>query len=131
MTQNDDTKTTAPTTAPTASVNVLTDAAEAVKNATGDVRARLVTTLVQRELDSRVDVLDKALTKLKDAKKEFQKLKPDQVALSADGTKSETYSEAKWKERAKAQEELAKLEKAVESALVDGSFDKLRELVKY
>lgn len=128
MTQNDDTKTTVTTN--TASVSVLTDAAEAVKNATGDVRTRLVNMLVERELTSRVEVLDKALNKLKDVRKELQKLKPDQVAMAADGTKTETYSEAKWKERAKVQEDLTKLEKAVEAALAGESFDKLRESVK-
>lgn len=115
----------------TTTVDLLSQVSDAVKDSSELVRKRLVDALVDRELTSRVDLLDKALTKLKDAKKEVDKLRPDVETFDETGAKvTSHYSKAKLEERKKAVEAKEKLEKAVEQALSGESFDKLKELMK-
>ena len=127
MSQNDSTNNGSKQSVAT---DLLASVAETLKNSTDTVRARLTQTLVERKLASRVDLLDKGLTKLTDARNELKKMRPDQVSISGDGTKNETFSKDAWDKKAKAEEALAKLEKAVEQALTGESFDKLQEMTK-
>lgn len=112
-------------------IDILAEVASTLKSSSETVKKRLVDTLVEREVVNRVDMLDKALVRLKDAKKEFDKIKPDVDSFDADGKLvSSLYSKAKADERKKAGELKEKLEKAIDQALSGESFDKLRELVK-
>lgn len=111
--------------------DLLSAVSEAVKGSTQQVKDRLRDLLIEREISNRVELLDKALVKLKEAKKELDKIRPDMESYDEDGKKvSSTYSKAKLDERKKATELKDKIEKALEQALEGESFDKLRELVK-
>ncbi len=127
MSQNEDTKTNVAQT-------VLVEVADVLKASTPTVRSRLVSSLVEREVTRRVDLLDKGLNKLKSAKKELDKIKPDVETFSEAGEKlASTFSKAKFEERKKALEAFEKLSKAVEAAFAGESgdcFNKLEELVK-
>lgn len=111
-------------------VDILTEVAATLKNSSDAVKTRLVSTLVEREVLNRVDVLDKALVKLKDVKKDLEKVKPDQETFDVDGKLiSSGYSKVKADERKKAIDLKDRLEKAIELALSGDGFDKLRELM--
>lgn len=109
---------------------LLSEVAETIKNSATAVRSRLKDTLVEREIASRVDILDKALIKIREAKKEFQKMKPDQVSFDAGGQKIETWSKLAHDNKTKAEGDLAKLEDAFAKAMIGEQFDKLREMIK-
>lgn len=109
--------------------DILAEVAETLKNSNDVVRGRLTAMLVERKLASRVDVLDKALSKLNDCRNELRKMKPDQVSF-VNGEKQEAFSKDSWEKKSKAEEAMSKLEKALESALSGENFDKLQELVK-
>jgi hypothetical protein len=113
-----------------AAKKVLIDVAERIKNARGDVRERLIGTLVEREIGQRVDVLDKALSKREQLERDIRKLKPDDVSYDGDGNVvSAHYSKAKYEELKKAKDKLAKLDTAIEKALADNDFGKLKDAV--
>jgi hypothetical protein len=109
---------------------LLSEVADTIKNSTTAVRSRLKDALVEREVASRVDILDKALLKIREVRKEVQKMKPDQVSFDAGGQKIETWSKAAHEAKVKADESLGKLEGAFTAAMLGENFDKLRELVK-
>ncbi|CAB4196758.1 hypothetical protein UFOVP1290_278 [uncultured Caudovirales phage] len=127
MSQNEDTKTNVAQT-------VLAEVADVLKTSPTTVRSRLVSSLVEREVTRRVDLLDKGLNKLKTAKKELDKVKPDVETFSEAGEKlTATFSKVKFEERKKALEVFEKLSKAVEAAFAGEAgdcFNKLEELVK-
>lgn len=97
----------------------------------GTVTTRLRDLLVEREIADRVNTLDNALNKLRDLKRDLNKIKPDQVAVSPEGGKTESFSKAKWEEREKVVETISKLEDLVERALSNSNADwgKLKEVV--
>lgn len=108
---------------------VLAEVADALKGSNETVRARLKSALVEREVLKRVDLLDKGLLKLREAKNDLNKIRPP-VSFQADGTKVEgTFSKADFESLKKAREKVAKLEAALEKALVGQEFDKLGGLV--
>lgn len=109
---------------------LLSEVTETIKNSSTAIRSRLKDALVEREVVSRVDVLDKALVKIREAKKELLKMKPDQVSFDGGGQKVETWSKAAHETKVKADETLAKLEAAFAAAMLGENFDKLRDLVK-
>src|ERR1051325_2448946 len=111
--------------------DLLAQVSEAVKGSTEAVQNRVKDTLVERELANRADLLLKGLEKIREAKKELDKIRPDIESFDEGGTKVHAhYSKAKLDERKKALELRDKLEKAWEQAFNGESFDKLRELVK-
>lgn len=113
--------------------DVLTSVSDKIKAAAPIVKDRLKNLLVERELENRVDTLDKALLKAKDLKKEFDKIRPDTVAFDATGLKLESYSKDVWEKRKKASDAMENLNKAIETALlaeVPDAFAKLRDLLK-
>lgn len=113
---------------------VLSEVSEALKGSPDTVRCRLKSALVERELAKRVELLDKALSKLGEQRKDILKMKPDVETFSEDGVKLPgTFSKAKFEEKKKAAEAMDKLQKAVEAALLGESpdaFAKLGELIK-
>jgi hypothetical protein len=133
MNENEnETATPAPTddTKPTRqAVTVLAAVSERIGASGPAVRERVVSALVEREVVARVELLDKALAKRTETEKDLRKLKPDVENYDADGKLvSSSYSKAKADELKKARESLDKLEKALDKALVDNDFSKLREL---
>lgn len=113
-----------------AGLDVLNEVTLMVKKSSETVRSRLISSLVEREIVNRVDLLDKSLLKLREAKKELDKVKADVETFDETGNKvSSSYSKTKYEERKKAQESKDKLEKAIEQALEGEGFDKLKELV--
>lgn len=120
--QQEDTKQSATT-------SVLAEVASILKNSAPTVKDRLVAALTERELVKRVDLLDKALVKLRDFKKEVDKIKP-QDQFDLDGNKVATFlSKQQHEDLKKAKEKVQKLEKAFEKALAGEEFDKLSNLV--
>ena len=118
----------------TVTSTVLSEVAEQLKNSAPAVQDQLKKVLVERELNKRVDILDKALTKLSELKRDVSKVKPDVETFNEDGTKvSALFSKAKLEERKKAQEALDKLTKLIEVALSPtpgDAFSKLSEQIK-
>jgi hypothetical protein len=122
MSQNENTK-------PSAAQGVLVEVADALRNSSQTVRSRLVTALTERELVKRVDLLDKGLAKLKEVKKEVDKIRPADM-FDGDGNKVPGhFTKQQHEELKKAKEKFAKLEKAVEKAFAGEEFDKLANLV--
>ena len=122
MSQNNDTKASTTRT-------VLAEVAERLESANDTVRTRLRDALVEREVGKRVDLLDKGLAKLRELKREVDKIRPP-VAFTADGTKVEgNFDKATFETLKKAREKVTKLETALEKAFQGQEFDKLSNLV--
>jgi hypothetical protein len=115
--------------APKTSVTVLAEVVDALKASAPDVRKRLVTALTERELVKRVDLLDKGLAKLKELKKEADKIRPKKM-FDADGKELPgTFTGDEVKNLKKAKENVTKLENVLEKAFAGQEFDKLAGLV--
>jgi chaperonin cofactor prefoldin len=112
-----------------------TDILELVKtkvNASSEaVKTKLVDRLVNLEVSARIDMVEQALNKVKELKTAFDKIKPDQEIYSEDGTKTLSFTKAKFEEKNKSKEKLAKLETALDAYLSTGeSFSKLADAMK-
>lgn len=122
MSQNNDTR-------GSTAGNVLAEVAEQLKTANDTVRTRLRDALVERELSKRVDLLDKGLAKLRELKREVDKVRPP-VSYTLDGQKVEgNLDKATFETLKKAREKVTKLEAALEKAFAGQEFDKLSNLV--
>jgi hypothetical protein len=91
---------------------------------TGDTsaRSRVVDSLVEQELVRRTGVLSAALTKRKDLQSALNKIKPDQVTVDPEtGDERGVFTKAKFQERKKALETLAKLDKQINAVITDPS----------
>jgi len=127
MSQNEETK---PEQAELTGTKALWKEVEtALGNATETVRCRLKELYVERELSDRVSLLEKAFAKVREARKELQKMKPDVKNKDLEGKVVELWSTEAWDKKQKALEALAKLEKATEAAFEGKSFDELKKLV--
>ena len=110
--------------------SVLVEVADALKGSSQVVKSRLVTALTERVLAQRVDLLDKGLAKLKDLKKELDKIRAPEMVDFATGAKVPgLLTKAQYQELTKAKEKLTKLENALEKAFNGEDFDKLSGLV--
>lgn len=91
----------------------------------------VVEKLVNAEVAKRAEALAAAIKLAEDTLKEQRKAsKPDQVAISAEGQKVETFSPKAFEAKKKLDEKLAKIEKVVQNATENGDWGKLYELVK-
>lgn len=108
---------------------MLAEVAGALKASSGLVKSRLVTALTERVLAQRVDLLDKGLAKLKEMKKEMDKIRPADMFDVAGNKVPGYFTKAQNEELKKAKEKLNKLEKAVEKAFNGEEFDKLASMV--
>jgi hypothetical protein len=106
---------------------LLQDIASMLEDA--DVRGRLLDVLVEREIQSRIELLDGALKKRAEQLIELRKAeKGDQVQYDEYGAEvGRTFSKDKFEALKKTREGLAKTEKAIEDGL-GGDFKKLKEL---
>ena len=107
--------------------DIAAKAAKSIKAA--DVLGRVVDSLVEKEVARRAQTIEKAIELATQKERELNKFKPD-VETYVEGVKQESYSKAKWEEKVKAEAELAKLEEAIETALVGADYKKLYEIVK-
>ncbi len=122
MSQNNDTKVSTTST-------VLAEVAERLQSSNESVRTRLRDALVEREVSKRVELLDKGLAKLRELKREVDKIRPP-VSFTADGQKVEgNFDKATFETLKKAREKVTKLETALEKAFQGQEFDKLSNLV--
>lgn len=109
--------------------NLLAEVSELVKNSTPKVRTRLVETLVEKEVQSRADILSKALDMRQAASSEFRKVNcPDVVTFDVNGKEAGgTYTKERLKEIKDKREKFQKIETAIEKAL-SGDWSKVKEL---
>lgn len=121
---------------------LLASVTDKIKSIRPAVRERVVASMVEKELVSRADTLERALVKLKDCAKEIAKIKPDQETYTLDENKkpvkSVCFSKAKYEELKKAEEKRDGIEAMIETVLSskteDGklkeAFNKLAEALK-
>jgi len=97
--------------------------AEAISMASPAILDKVVNKLATLEIERRADALLNAVSAATTVWRELQKAKPDNVSFAADGTELPgTYSKAKFEEKKKLEEKLAKIEVAVAKALEKGDF---------
>ena len=95
------------------------------------VISTVVDKLVTAEVVKRADALAAALKLSEDTFKESRKLaKPDQVSISADGVKIETFSAKAFEAKKKIEEKMTKIDNVVVNATEKGDWSKLYDLVK-
>ena len=91
----------------------------------------VVEKLVNAEVTKRADALAAAIKLSEDTLREQRKAqKADQVSISADGTKVETFSAKAYETLKKLNEKLAKIDTVVTNATEKGDWSKLYDLVK-
>jgi len=95
----------------------------------GEIRKRVVESLVEEEVANRAELLAKALAKRKVQAKELDKIKPDNVGLNADGSIAhEHYSKSKHAERQKVEKSLAKTDKAIDAAINNADYEGVKNI---
>lgn len=109
--------------------DVLAEVAGALKGSSQVVKGRLVAALTERVVAQRVDMLDKGLAKLKELKKEVDKIRAPDMFDTAGNKVPGLFTKAQNEELKKAKEKLNKLEKALEKSFNGEEFDKLAGLV--
>jgi hypothetical protein len=121
----------APTTKESAAAGMLATVAEKVKGANPEVQKRFIEKLVEKELDERVGLLDKAFQKRFTCLTELNKVnRPDEEKFDANGAKIfESYTKERLKAIKDAKEALGKVEGAIEKALA-GDWSKVKETCK-
>lgn len=112
------------------SINIAV-AEQVEKLGTQKVADSVVDKLVTAEVNKRAEALAAAIKLSEDTVREQRKAaKPDQVAISADGQKVETFSPKAFEAKKKLDEKLAKIDKIVVGATESGDWGKLYDLVK-
>jgi hypothetical protein len=109
--------------------SLLAEVANRVKGTNDIVQETYITKLVQKEVEQRVDLLDKAMQKRFTCLTELNKInRPDVETFDADGKlASGTYTKDRLKAIKDAKENLAKVENAIDKALA-GDWSKVKEL---
>lgn len=95
------------------------------------VNEKVIDALVARELEKRSDAVLGGLDKLRTMQNDLKKIRPDVGgAFDEDGNevKPTLYSKAKFDERKKLNEQIEKLQKALDLAIDKGDMSKLYEL---
>lgn len=111
------------------SINI-TVAEQVVRLGSDRVVQTVVEKLVNAEVTKRADALAAAIKLSEDTLREQRKAKPDQVAITAEGQKVETYSSKAFEAKKKLDEKLARIDKIVADATENSNWGKLYELVK-
>lgn len=102
---------------------------ELVAKSYGDVFNRVIEQLAEAEIAERVKVLREAVAKHAELKAALAKMKPDQRWFRADGSLvDEAFSKAKLDEKKKLEDQLARLEKAIDGVACETpNYDALRK----
>lgn len=112
------------------SINVAV-AEQVTKLGSAKIVETVVEKLVAAEVAKRAEALAAAIKLSEDTLREQRKAsKPDQVSISTDGKRSESYSSKAFEAKRKLDEKLAKIDKIVAEAVELGEWNKLYELVK-
>lgn len=91
------------------------------------VRDAVISKLVNDEIESRTAAVLDGMNRLSKLKSEQKKIKPDQKSLDSEGkVVAETYSAGKFDELKKNREQVEKLEKALQLALEQNDYSKLK-----
>ena len=130
MSQNEDTKTTEPTEAaqpaPTGAKALWDEVKSALNDSHIMVFGRLKDYYVEEELKSLTALTMKAFDKVRTLKGDLKKMKPDMKSRDKNGALVENWSTDAWDKKSKTEEQLSKLEKAVDTAL-SGNFEPLKK----
>ena len=107
---------------------LLADIAAKVKDSGAEVVQKYIEKSVQKEVESRVDLLDKAIQKRFELLGALGKVnRPDVITYDAEGKEaSGTYTKPRLEEIKKAKESLEKHEAALEKALINNDWTKLK-----
>ncbi len=119
-----------PSVASTA-VSVQQKVADEIKNCGPKVEQIVIDTLVNKEINTRQDILLKGLGRLKTLKKEFKAIDRNDSIMYVRGEKVESMSEARFKQIEKDGKAIKDLELAINKALEDNtteSYEKLNKL---
>jgi phenylalanyl-tRNA synthetase beta subunit len=110
-------------------VTLLSEIAKNVKAADAEVREKVVQSRINKEINSRVEALDKALGLRASMQNNIRKLeRPDVKTFNTDGSvASASLSATQYKELKQAKEKIGKVDKAIKLAL-GGDYSKLNEL---
>lgn len=110
-------------------VLVLAEVTDRIRNSGAAVREQVVTALVDKEINDRAGLIQKVLDMRKAAELDLRKAsKADIETFDAEGKQSLAFSKDQVKARKDAQEKLDKIDKALDKALGDNDFSKLKEL---
>ena len=111
---------------------LLADVAERVKNTGTRVYEKLRDSMVECEVVNRVGLLEKALGQRTAMLAELRKLeKPDVETFDMDGkVTSSSWSKQRTEELKKKREQLQRLESAIDAALGENDFQKLKDVTK-
>ncbi len=112
----------------TKAAGLLAEVSDKIKDAGDAIRNRLVQAMVEKELASRVDCLDKAFQKRFELLNNLNKInRADDIKKDADGKVIfESWSDDRRKQIKDAKEALEKHEGALEKALTSNDFTKLK-----
>jgi len=110
--------------------SMLSAIASRIKDSNPEVVERWQDAQVEKEVSTRVDLLDKAMQRRFQCLTELNKVnRPDNETFNADGSRaSASYSKDRLKAIKDAKEALAKVEHALEKALVHNEWQKIKEL---
>jgi len=114
----------------TAASGLLAAVAERVKGSNPEVQRRFMDTLVENEISSRVGLLDKGMQRRFQCLTELNKVnRPDVEHFDGEGKATAGhFTKERVKAIREAKEALGKTEKALEEALVNNNWQKLKEL---
>ena len=87
---------------------------------------KVVALMVEKKIQTRVDLVSNTLTEIGKLEKEFKKLKPDVVTFDETGKKlTESYTQAVVKQRTENRDRVNKLNSALEKALDEDNWEPL------
>jgi hypothetical protein len=97
--------------------------------ANGDIASAVVIRLADQEIQVRTDLLSKGFAKREEAQKELDKIRPDHKIRGLDGSvATEGFTDATYKKKEKAVQDLAKIDKALDKAVKEGDYEGLKKL---
>lgn len=124
---NDENKDQAPVADPVA-VTILKETSEAINNASGEIRKRVIDHFAGQKIDERVDLLTRALKNRDDKWKEIQKMRPDQVQYDESGKEVNSFWSKEQSEKRKGLlKSLNKMDRAINRAVNDADYEGLRK----
>jgi hypothetical protein len=100
------------------------------KHGAGEIRHRMIDELAEELVTDRIRLLKNALLKREEQSKKIKKIHPDNVIFDAEGKKiSEAFTKQQLDQRKLAQEELDRLDRAIEQAINENDYERLSNLV--
>lgn len=102
----------------------------AVKDQNSTVYKTLVQSLVQEEINERIDLVTKAMSALKMKSKELNGLRPDSKLMDQEGKIiQEGFTQDQFNKRKKLVETVTNLEKALSEAVNDANYENLKKVL--